>query len=403
MEKLRANPSNFITYYPKYEYLDQILYTSNKTTLNVYVDLKGCMPALYQEWAVKYILSNSTGVQSVDTSIFRSMLEFIRWHKNYAKKRGITLNLIIFFESGKSSYHDSIYSDYKKARRSADFFGLDLETREFFHQILDKNYHVIDRVCGKLPGVSVIRLKYLEADFVPHYLVDRILKKDEVQDSAHVIYSQDKDMLQFLLFPNTYQFYRSHVKVKLLTKDNMIEHYVKKENITIGPEWFEMILALHGDASDGFDGIKGIGPVTAVKLLDQYLIRLCGNTMENVYKNIQKNDRVFVDQNDPTIDPFNRTLYERISKNNLTGNLKKLKNIIDNEHILVRNMKLLSYRLLCDAVDGGYPANMTDQKNMMLESLYHTPKVPTAKVLYHALDKSNLLEDLPDQLIIDLF
>lgn len=403
MEKVREYNSNFVSYYPKYEYLDQILFNSKKKVLNIYVDLKGCMPALYQEWAVKYILSNSTGVNSVDNSIFRSMLEYIQWHKVYAKKRNIQLKMFIFFESGISSYHSRIYSNYKSERRSSDFFGLDLETREFFHKILDKNYHVIDRVCGKLPDVSVIRLKFLEADFVPQYLLDRVLTKDDVESAAHVIYSLDKDMLQFLTFPDTYQFYRNYKKIKLLSKENVINHYVGKDFPAVGAEWFEMILALHGDASDGFEGIRGIGAITAARLLEKYIITLCGGSIETVYKRIQESDYIFTKRDDPNIDPFSRTVYESISTGKLTGQLKHIKNIIDNEDIIVRNMKLLSYRLLCDSVDGGYPADMTDKKNLMIDSVYNTPKVPSPQVLYNALNKADLLPYLSENLIANLF
>jgi len=82
-ESFIFNTSQLFSYYPKYEYLDNIISFSDKKRLNLYVDVKGCGQALYQEWAVKQILFQSLDSRVIDTSVFSSIIEFVSFHKTY--------------------------------------------------------------------------------------------------------------------------------------------------------------------------------------------------------------------------------------------------------------------------------------------------------------------------------
>lgn len=75
-----------VNYYPKYKYLDDIISATEKDVLNLFIDLKGCMQTLYMEWGIKYVLEQSRG-KYADPTIFSSILQFIQFHKNYAKKK----------------------------------------------------------------------------------------------------------------------------------------------------------------------------------------------------------------------------------------------------------------------------------------------------------------------------
>ena len=166
------NSSQICCYYPKYLYLDNVLSTTGKRKLNLFIDLKGCMQSLFQEWAIRYIVANSQDASMVDSSIFASILEFLAFHKQYAKKRDIELTTYLFYEHGKSSYHLNIFDKYKANRRVGDFFGLDEAQKDLFFKVLNRNLFVIKQVCSKLPNVNVISLDYLEADFIPWYLME---------------------------------------------------------------------------------------------------------------------------------------------------------------------------------------------------------------------------------------
>jgi len=376
--------SQLLSYYPKYTYLDDVLTLSGKSSLHLYIDLKGCMQSLFQEWAVRYIINLTEGSKFVDTSVFSSVLEFIAFHKRYAKKRNIKLHMHFFLESGSSSYHTDIHKEYKANRKSSDFFGLDDCKKELFFKVLNKNYDVIDKVGNKIPNVSVYRLLFLEADFVPWYLMKHVIDKDEVDNSAHIIYSADKDMVQCLDSDNVFQFYKHYRSIKMLSQKDILEHVFKKD-IDVEPksEWFCMALAIVGDEGDGFKGVKGIGGITCAKILPQITI-LCGGSMTGVYQNIRDNKPLF----DASYEPNNNAV----------------KKVMASEDIIVRNLKLLSYKLLSDYIDGGYPADYTiERKKIMVDNANNIVKAPSATVLFNAMSRVGLTETVNEQTVVDLF
>lgn len=369
--------SQICSYYPKYSYLDSVLSLTGKNKLNLYIDLKGCMQALFQEWAVRYIIANSQDSNMMDTCIFASALEFISFHKQYAKKRNIDLNMYIFFEQGKSSYHKNIYSEYKSQRGIGDFFGLDDAKRELFYKVFNQNLVVIDKVCNKIPNVSVLRLEFLEADFIPWYLMNRVL---DISDSANIIYSTDKDMLQCLMASNIFQYYRHYKSVKMLSYKDVFSHFLK-EDLDLSAEWFCIVLAILGDAGDGFSGVRGIGNKRLTKILSQ-VISLCGS-MQEVYENIEKKQSIF------------KQGYDVSDKN--------LRKVIENEEIIVRNLKLLSFRMLSDYIDGGYPLDTIERKRYINKCVAGDIKISNATVLFNALEKSGLTGLVTESTISNLF
>jgi len=371
------------SYYPKYEYLDNLVSLSGRKKLNLYIDVKGCAQALFQEWAVKHLIFNSDGSRTVDTSLFSAIMDFIGFHKLYAKKRQIDLKMYFFMESGKSKYHMDIYSEYKSNRVQGDFFGLDMEKKELFHNVLDKNYTVTEKVANRIPNVCFIRLDRLEADFIPWYLMKHLIPKEEVDSSINIIYSTDKDMLQCLDAPNIYQFYKHYKTVKMISQKDVLTHFLKEE-ITCDDqaEWFPLALSIIGDDGDGFKGIKGIGQKTLAKIFD-YVKTLVGGSMDRVYDQVAKGQPIFSKTYSPSNTP--------------------LKKMIENEDIVIRNLKLASYKLLSDYVNGDYPTFVFEKKNQIKSLFVNDKKCTRPGVLYDALCKSGNQSIISEQTLINLF
>lgn len=375
--------SQMFSYYPKYEYLDNVLTLTGRKKIKLYIDFKSCCQALFQEWAVKQIINQSQGTRTVDTSLFFAALEFISFHKLYAKKRNIDIDFYFFMESGKSSYHKEIYSGYKADRGIGDFFGLDDATREFFFTILDKNYHVIDKVLNKIPKVSFIRLKFLEADFIPYYLMKHVLDKNDVDESCNIIYSTDKDLCQCLDSLNIFQFYRHYKKVQMLTEKDIFSHWLKKELvIENSAQWLPLALSIVGDSGDGIPGVGGIAGTTISKIFPS-VMTLCGNSMDKVYQNIYDKKSIF----DKSYIPANNSIMK----------------VINSESEIIRNLKLISFKMLSDAVNGGYPTDMIDKKNQIIENVKGTYKAGGPQVLFEALVKTGLFDNVNEKTIVNLF
>jgi len=375
--------SQFFSYYPKYEYLDNVLSATGRKRMNLYIDVKGCAQALFQQWAVEYILNASKSSRTVDTSLFAAIIEFVSFHKLYAKKRGIDLNMYFFMEQGSSSYHKDIFKDYKKDRKLGDFFGLDDATRELFFKILEKNYFVSDRVLNRIPNTTFIRLEFLEADFIPWYLMKRVLSKEDVDSAVNIIYSTDKDMLQCIDAPNVFQFYRHYKSVEMITQQGIYKRWLKEDIQTEDPaEWFSLMLAIIGDSGDGIDGVKGIGAKALMKIFD-YIKTICGGSIDMVYQNIKDKKPIFNKSYDV--------------------NNNALKKVIDNEEKIIRNLKLISYRMLSDWVDGGYPVDSIEKKKLIEDKVNNKDKWTGSGVLHEALNKAGLMGVISDLTLTNLF
>lgn len=372
------------SYYPKYQYLDNLISISKRKRMKLYIDVKGCATAVFQQWAVQTILAQSKGSSVVDTSLFSGILEFIAYHKLYSKKRNIPIEMYFFMETGNSSYHTSVYPDYKAHRKDVDFFGLNEQDREYYLGVLRKNYIVASKVINKIPDCYFIKLDYLEADFMPYYLMKYELDKNDVDASINVIYSLDKDMHQCLDSPNIYQFFRHYKNVKMLDQTNFLSSWFKLESYEMNnaADWFPLILAILGDDCDGIPGIKGIGGVTIREMFEELKV-ICNYSMNNVYDNIR----------------FKKSIFNRDVKTES----KPIKKVLDNEEIIVRNLKLISYKLLVDSMLEGYPADMIDKKNQIHECVSNTDKWKNSVVLNEALNKSGLLGSINDITLNNLF
>lgn len=92
-------------------------------------------------------------------------------------------------------------------------------------------------------------------------------------DNGHqmIIVSTDKDLYQ--LINQNVQIY-SFVKHEMITEEYLEEHYKLKPS-----QWIELKM-IQGDASDNLSGIKGVGQVTALKLMQEF------GSINEVYKNL---------------------------------------------------------------------------------------------------------------------
>ena len=362
------HPSSLLSYYPTYAILDEIVNYGNYKKLNIFIDLKNALQTTYMEHAILNILENSKTNRFMDTSVFSSVISFLSFHKIYGMKRGIDIEFKIFFETGRSYYHTNISKKYKISRKVDDLYGLDIKDRERFFEILQANYQLVEKACNKLPGVKVIRLPNLEADFVPYYLLSR--KKVPTDGLVgHITYSNDHDLWQNAA-QHSYIFSKS-AKVKKIIKAGSIMDLLLKKKSKIPDIYLPLAMAVIGDPGDDVDGVKNVGPARFLEIFDQ-LIAMTGN-MWDIYKKVENGEDLF-NFIPPTI------------KN------KHLNNIVNeevNSKVISKNLKLVSFELISRALDNPSTTEMID-KRKIIEKVLDDNEVYPCESMKKALETTGV-------------
>ncbi|RMD46404.1 MAG: 5'-3' exonuclease [Aquificota bacterium] len=161
---------------------------------------------------------------------------------------------VIFDKAGKTFRHKE-YKEYKATRK---------ETPNELKQQIPEIKKILN-----LFGIKILEKEGFEADDI----IATIAKKAKEEGLDVYIITPDKDMMQ-LVDKNVY------VLNPITEKIYNIEEV--KEKYGIYPYQFIDYLAIVGDNVDNIIGIKGVGPKTAEKLLNQY------ENLENILRNIDK-------------------------------------------------------------------------------------------------------------------
>ena len=358
--------SSILPMFPTYAMLDEIVARNQYQKVVAYIDLKNCLKGIYIKDIVVNILNSSEGSRFVDTSIFSSLISLISYHKMYAHKRSLNFEFIIFFEMGSSSYHENIDKHYKRSRKLDDFFGLQREKRDRFHEILHANFHLIEQACNRMPNIKVMRIPRLEADFIPYYLITRNHTSND-EKTCHIIFSSDHDMFQ-TISDHCYIYFRSPKSRSMIKKNESLSKYLKTD-VNYPDEYIALALSIIGDTGDDVYGVPGIGPVGFLKVIDEF-IRIFGN-MKNIYDKIEKGDELFKD-----IETENKILNNIIAEENKSKRISK-------------NLKLVSFELLSRALDSPYQTEMIE-KRKHIENIMKTSNIVRRESMISALERNNV-------------
>lgn len=359
---------SILSYFPTYAILDEVTRTNNYDTINFYFDLKNCLQSLYMKFVIESIIESTLLSKRTDTSIFESVLNFLAFHKTYCASRNIKANFYIFLESGKSNYHLNISKKYKISRRIDDLYGLDSEKRDLFFHTLQKNFMLIERSLNKMPNVYVIRMPFLEADFIPYFLTTRKLV-DMSKNIGHLIYSNDHDLLQ-CLNDDVYVFVKVPKVKRLVKKGQALKAYLKFEK-NYPDEYLPLVMAIIGDTGDDVYGIKGIGGKTIEKIIQEVVMLVGG--IENLYQNVVKGKNIF---------PLDLT--EHSNKHiNLIIQKERSEKIISN------NLKLVSFEILSRFLDDPINTEMLE-KRKHIKNILENKEIIDIKIMKKALEMSRI-------------
>lgn len=179
-------------------------------------------------------------------------------------------HVVVCFDRGAPTFRMNMYAGYHAQRpKMADDF---VPQVVMVHEILEKM------------NVQIFELDGYEADdLIGTIAYESVIQKKVEKSKAHsfsdsievVIVTGDRDLLQLV---------NSNVKVLMpingFTKTALFDEKAVEEKYGVHPRQFVDYKALIGDASDGYPGVTGIGPIGAAKLLQEH------GTFEKLYKDI---------------------------------------------------------------------------------------------------------------------
>lgn len=171
-------------------------------------------------------------------------------------------HIAVAWDVGKPTFRHEEYEGYKESREKPD--------EELLGQI-ERTEEVIDSL-----NIPQFGLEGYEADD----LIGSLSKQGaEKEDAEVVIVSGDRDALQLVednkvkvWMPAAPGRYSKNRGPKIYNEEAV------KAKYGLGPEQLIDLKALMGDSSDDIPGIKGIGKVTATKLMKKY------GSLDNIYE-----------------------------------------------------------------------------------------------------------------------
>lgn len=344
------HPNSILSIIPPNK-LDNEISRLKPKRLNIFVDVKNACTSLFIDEVMKEIVHESRSQRSFSSCILQSFLTFSVFWKRFALKKKLDFNICFCSDDGPSTYHIEIDKNYKKSRKIG---SVDLpDYYEELFSIRRKNIALGEKICNRLPNVYFFLLKYLESDFLPHYLIKHYYKGE---DNLNVVISNDKDMYQTIITDNVFMIYKSRSVTYMLNKKTVLGHYtqINKSTQKVKEKWmndisnfnleyFDVLMAIVGDSGDDVPGISGVGPKKSLELFkDKALIKTLIGEHQNLVNRIMTNDGSFFCDN---IDYSDSEISNKLSKQVLW------KKVIENKDLVTRAFKLISFEALCKWVN----------------------------------------------------
>lgn len=269
--------------------------TNEYDTVNVVVDLYDVIKQLYKP----QLLEQINHMKAVDRyQITSEIINIVGHYRHYfASRLWKYTNIYFIYSDQPSSYHKSIFSEYKK-----DFYRkrLDINDSTFgtLTRIIKENFKLIKNFMEYIPHCYFINSGEVEYNIVPYLMMTEgiidttiptmLVSNEEIffQDFAH----NDK-LIQLMV---------KGEKSKIATKENMwdilTESLKKKPEIHLFPELYPLVLACTGYNSYGIEKVNKMGiargiPFITKNLLDKdYISNIDYSSIEIFEKDINSSD-----------------------------------------------------------------------------------------------------------------
>ncbi len=164
-------------------------------------------------------------------------------------------HLAIVFDTKEPTERDEIFPEYKANRKEPP-------------DDLIPQFPYFQKITEALQIPTIIK-PGIEADDV----IGTMAHAHEAAGGKVVIVTGDKDFMQMV---------SKHVTLLDTMKEKRSSFDEVKEKFGVAPAEVVEVMGLMGDTADNIPGVKGVGPKTAIKLIQKF------HTVENLYKNLNK-------------------------------------------------------------------------------------------------------------------
>jgi hypothetical protein len=252
---------------------------TNHNRIIFYIDIMSIARGFYNAHIIQLEIANYIETQQMPELFFE---ELKAWsNRIFFQFKQFNPFFVFFLDDGICIQNTTISKSYKSTR-SKVYQNILLEDSaiQLFKNI--KNYYLQDMSNRfNIPGLSiVVNTKEYEGDFIPYLIISNNWGDTKNKKTFNVILSTDKDILQTLQLGNNiiqcstlYSRKDSSLMFHTLNDENAISYIYKKfRRGILTSKHIPILLAIAGDKADEIDGVKGVGPASAIKLITQYNI-----------------------------------------------------------------------------------------------------------------------------------
>ena len=289
----------YIKYPLKIHLIQEILLKTKRKKINFFIDLNSICKGFYNTETVLYEIGEYSANGEVSDKLIVELKFFL--NNLYNEFKSFDPFFVIFYDTGRCLQNRLVLPSYKSGR-SISTIGIteDAKQTEIFRKIRHYYYQKIVETFNKQDLCSVQFIPDYETDCVPHYCLRFNVFDAADNDILNIVMSVDKDLLQTCEFNNTIQCITSFkadkekgkfkINFGLYDKLNAVSYIHEKFNPGIlTAKHIPLILALAGDKSDEIPGIDGIGPVKAIKLIENNSIPA---TIHEIKQNINSMPKI---------------------------------------------------------------------------------------------------------------
>lgn len=168
-------------------------------------------------------------------------------------------HIAVALDRPKPNFRQELFKEYQAQRPSMD-------------SDLSPQFGIIQEILEKAK-IPVYFMDGFEADDI----IGTLSKNAEKTGDISYVVTGDRDMMQLVN-----QRTKVLMPIKGISEMKLFDSIRVKEQFGVAPEQIVELKALQGDASDNYPGVPGVGPKTAVSLVEEY------KSIEGIYKHLEE-------------------------------------------------------------------------------------------------------------------